>query len=350
MSLSRKCGIFQPMRPNLLRYPNRLVLAFLSFLVLILTGTLGYHWLEEMDMVDSLYMTVITISTVGFGEVRELSHTGRMFTIGLIIGGGVIVAYALSASAEFLMSGEWRRILERRRHSRMLSDLSGHVIVCGFGRVGRRVSHELTDEDVPFIVVDTSSERVEHAWELGYVAVVGNAANETMLREAGIEKARALIAAVSSDAENVFIILTARSLNEDLQIIARANYEDSEPKMIRAGANHTIVPYTISGKRMVTMLMRPNVADFLDEVAHVGGMELLLEQIHIHPESPLAGKSLSQMDIRNNMGITVLACRHTDGKFETHPGPGSMMEPDSILLVLGTRDQLFDMKRFARGN
>jgi len=350
MPLSQNCGIFQSMKPNLFRYPNRLVLAFLLFLVLILTGTLGYHWLEGMDMVDSLYMTVITISTVGFGEVRELSHLGRMFTISLIIGGGVIVAYALSASAEFLMTGEWRRILERRRQSRMLSDLSDHVIVCGFGRVGRRVSIELKEEDVPFIIVDTNPERVEHAWELGYVAVVGNAANEQMLQEAGIEKARALMAAVSSDAENVFIILTARSLNANLQIIARANYEDSEPKMFRAGANHTIVPYTISGKRMVTMLIRPNVADFLDEVSHVGGMELLLEQIHIMPASPLAGKTLSEMDVRNNMGITVLACRHTDGRFETHPGPGTLFEPDSILLVLGTRDQLFDMKRFARGS
>lgn len=232
----------------------------------------------------------------------------------------------------------------------MLSNLSDHVIVCGFGRVGRRVSNELTQEGVSFIVVDTSPERVEHARELGYVAVVGNAANEAMLNEAGIEKARALIACVNSDAENVFIILTARSLNTSLQIIARANYEDSEPKMKRAGANRTIVPYDISGKRMVTMLMRPNVADFLDEVAHVGGMELLLEQIHISPESPFAGKTLLDINVRSSMGITVLACRHTNGKFETHPGPETIIEPDGILIVLGTRDQLRDMKRFARGN
>ena len=337
------------MRPLSSRFPNRLILAFILFLALVIFGTSGYYWLEEMSIVDSIYMTVITISTVGFGEVRELTAAGRMFTIALILGGGGIVAYTLSATAEFFMSGEWRSILESRRNSRMLSELSDHVIVCGFGRVGRRVSNELTHEDVPFIVVDIDPERVEHAWELGYVAVVGNAANENMLKEAGIEQARALFACVNSDAENVFIILTARNLRPNIQIIARANYEDSEPKIIRAGANRTIVPYDISGKRMVTMLMRPNVADFLDEVAHVGGMEFLLEQIHIHPESPLAGKSLSEMDIRNNMGITVLACRHTDGKFETHPGPGSTMEPDSILLVLGTRDQLHDMKRFASG-
>jgi len=330
-------------------YPNRLIIALVSFVVLILVGTSGYHWLEGMTVVDALYMTVITISTVGFGEVRELSAMGRVFTIALILGGGGIVAYTLSVTAEFVMSGEWRNILEARRNSRMLSKLSDHVIVCGFGRVGRRVSDELTQEGVQFIVVDIDPERVEHAWELGYIAVVGNAANETMLNEAGIGEARALIACVNSDAENVFIILTARSLNPDFQIIARANYEDSEPKMIRAGANRTIVPYDISGKRMVTMLMRPNVADFLDEVAHAGGMELLLEQIHISPESPFAGKTLLEMEVRSTMGITVLACRHTDGRFETHPGPETIIEPDGILLVLGTRDQLRAMKRFAQG-
>ena len=332
------------------RYPNRLILAFMSFLALIAIGTSGYHWLEGMDIVDSLYMTVITVSTVGFGEVRELTSYGRMFTIFLILGGGGIAAYSLSVTAEFFMSGEWRRILVARRHSRMLSKLNDHVIVCGFGRVGRRVADELTQEGVPFLVMDIDSERVRHAEEHGYIAVTGNAANEFMLKEAGIESAQALIACVSSDAENVFIILTARSLNERIQIIARANYEDSEPKMIRAGANRTIVPYTISGKRMVTMLMRPSVADFLDEVAHVGGMELLLEQIHVQPESPLAGKTLAEMSLRNNMGITVLACRHTDGKFETHPGPETLIEPDGILLVLGTREQLREMKLFAKGN
>lgn len=339
-----------PMKLITSRYPNRLTFAFISFLALIVVGTSGYHWLEGMSVIDSLYMTVITISTVGFGEVRKLSSYGRMFTIGLILGGGGIAAYSISITAEFFMSGEWRRILETRRRSRMLSKLSNHVIICGFGRVGRRVADELTKEGVPFIVVDTDPDRIRSAEEHGYISMTGNAANENMLKQAGIGSARALVAAVSSDAENVFIVLTARSLSSKIQIIARANYEDSEPKLVRAGANRTIVPYTISGKRMVTMLVRPNVADFLDEVAHVGGMELVLEQIHIHPESRLAGRTLADMDIRNSMGITVLACRHTDGKFETHPGPETLIEPDSIMLVLGTRDQLRDMKRYASGD
>lgn len=338
------------MIPITQRIPNRLFLAFISFLVLILVGTSGYHLLEGMDLVDSLYMTVITISTVGFGEVRQLSALGRLFTIGLIIGGGVIVAYSLSVSAEFLMTGEWRRIMETRRHTHMLSKLSDHVIVCGFGRVGKRVSDELTQEGVPFVVVDTHPEQVKHAEELGYIAIVGNAANDAMLKAAGIDKARALIAAVNSDAENVFIILTARNLNANIQILARANYEDSEPKMIRAGADRTIVPYDISGKRMVTMLMRPSVADFLDEVAHVSGLELLLEQIQIEPESPLAGKTISETNIRNKIGVAILACQDPQGIFDMNPGPQTLIEPDGLLLILGTREQLREMIRFAKGN
>jgi voltage-gated potassium channel len=216
--------------------------------------------------------------------------------------------------------------------------------------VGKRVSDELTQEGVPFVVVDTQPEQVQHAEGLGYIAIVGNAANDSMLVQAGIDNARALVAAVNSDAENVFIILTARNLNADIQIIARANYEDSEPKMIRAGANRTIVPYDISGKRMVTMLVRPSVADFLDEVAHVSGLELLLEQIKIEPNSPLAGKTISETNFRTEMGVAILACRNPEGVFDMHPGPQTLIEPDALLLVLGTREQLRDMLRYARGD
>jgi len=232
----------------------------------------------------------------------------------------------------------------------MLSKLTDHVIVCGFGRVGRKVASELTQEGIPFIIVDTDPVRVEHARGHDYIAVVGNAANENMLKQAGIDTARGLVAAVNSDAENVFIVLTARGLNPTIQIVARANFEDSEPKLIRAGANGTIVPYTISGKRMVTMLVRPSVADFLDEVAHVGGMELLLEQVRVEPNSRLAGKTIAESNIRSEQGVTVLACRHIDGKFDTHPGPETVIEPNGLLLVLGTREQLRELMKYAKAN
>lgn len=230
----------------------------------------------------------------------------------------------------------------------MLSELSEHVIVCGFGRVGRHVAEELAAENVPFIVIDTDEDRVAHAQKRGYLTIIGNAANETLLQKVGIERARAMVAAVDSDAENVFITLTARSLNPNIYIIARANYEDSEPKLISAGANRTMMPYHISGKRIVTMLVRPSVADFLDEVVHAGGLELFLEEVHVQPGSELAGKTISEAQVRNQIGVTVLACRTQAGEFDTRIGPETTLQPGGLLIVLGTREQLRDMIRLAQ--
>ena len=332
------------------RFPSRFILAFTTFLVLILIGTSGYHWLEGLSLVDALYMTVITISTVGFGEVRPLSPLGRIFTVVLILGGGGLAAFSVSVTVDFIMSGEWRSYWERRRRFRMLTNLSDHVIVCGFGRVGRHVADELSAETVPFIVVDTDPEEVAHAQKYGYLAVVGNAANETLLRQIGIERARAMVAAVNSDAENVFITLTARSLNPGIFIVARVNYEDSEQKLLRAGADRAMMPYHISGKRMVTMLVRPSVADFLDEIAHTSGLEFLLEEVIIEPTSVLAGKSISEAQLRERLGVTVLACRSEDGTFDTHLGPYTILKPGGLLIVLGTREQLREMMEVAKGD
>lgn len=336
------------MSPASSRFPNRFILAFVTFLALILVGTSGYHWLEGMSIVDALYMTVITISTVGFGEVRALSPTGRMFTITLILGGGGLAAFSVTVAVDFIMSGQWRVYWNTRRRFRMLSELSEHVIVCGFGRVGRHVAEELAAENVPFIVIDTDEDRVAHAQKRGYLTIIGNAANETLLQKVGIERARAMVAAVDSDAENVFITLTARSLNPNIYIIARANYEDSEPKLISAGANRTMMPYHISGKRIVTMLVRPSVADFLDEVVHAGGLELFLEEVHIQPGSELADKTISEAQVRNQIGVTVLACRTQAGEFDTRIGPETTLQPGGLLIVLGTREQLRDMIRLAQ--
>ncbi len=336
------------MSPASSRFPNRFILAFVTFLALILVGTSGYHWLEGMSIVDALYMTVITISTVGFGEVRALSPTGRMFTITLILGGGGLAAFSVTVAVDFIMSGQWRVYWNTRRRFRMLSELSEHVIVCGFGRVGRHVAEELAAENVPFIVIDTDEDRVAHAQKRGYLTIIGNAANETLLQKVGIERARAMVAAVDSDAENVFITLTARSLNPNIYIIARANYEDSEPKLISAGANRTMMPYHISGKRIVTMLVRPSVADFLDEVVHAGGLELFLEEVHVQPGSALAGKTISEAQVRNQIGVTVLACRTQAGEFDTRIGPETTLQPGGLLIVLGTREQLRDMIRLAQ--
>jgi voltage-gated potassium channel len=336
------------MSPSQSRFPNKFVLAFATFVALIMVGASGYHWLEGMSIVDALYMTVITISTVGFGEVRALSPMGRIFTIALILGGGGLAAFSVTVTVDFIMSGEWRVFWETRRRFRMLSELTNHVIVCGFGRVGRHVADELAAENVPFIVIDTDEDRVVQAQKRGYLAITGNAANENLLQKVRIDQARAMVAAVDSDAENVFITLTARSLKSDLYIVARANYEASESKLISAGANRTMMPYHISGKRIVTTLIRPSVADFLDEVVQAGGLELFLEEVRVEPGSVLAGKTIFEAQVRNHLGVTILACRTNEGEFDTRIGPDTTLLPGGLLIVLGTREQLNEMIKLAK--
>lgn len=328
---------------------RRLFLAVIILLCLIVIGTVGFMLLEGFVFVDALYMTIITLSTVGFGEIKTLSANGRLFTILLIIGGGGLAAFSISTTVDFIVSGQWQDYLQQRRRLRMLNSLSQHVIVCGFGRVGRHVCDELAAEGISFVVIETDQERIEHAEKHGYLAVKGNAARVDVLTNAGICNARGLVAAVNSDAENVFIVLTARSLSESIYIVARANYEDSEPKLLRAGANCTIEPYRISGKRMVTMIMRPNVGDFLDEVVHAGGMELVLEQIQILPSSPLDGKTLSESDISGQYGVTVLACRSVAGEPYTSAGPNTLLKDGMSVIVLGTPTQLKKLMFVAKG-
>lgn len=229
----------------------------------------------------------------------------------------------------------------------MLSRMKNHTIVCGYGRVGRHVATELKREGMSLVIIDKDPQRVKNAEQAGFLAIPGNAANESQLIAAGIQQARHLVAAVSSDAENVFIVLTARGLQPDLHIVARANYEDSEPKLVKAGANRVITPYSITGRRMVSLLVRPDVADFLDEVMHSSGLELFLEQVMIRPGSPLAGQTLWEVQLRSTTGVTVLACKPPSGGLITAPKPEMILQPQMLLIVLGTQDQLRALETMA---
>lgn len=331
------------------RAMRRFSFGLIGLFVVLIIGSAGYRWLEGMDFLDALYMTVITISTVGFGEIKPLSPGGRILTMALIISGALLAAYTLTVFGDLLASGEWRARWEHQKRMRMLAQLNNHIIVCGYGRVGKHVAHELTAEGLPFIVIDVNAEAIAHVGELGRLGLHGNAADETLLKQAGIERARGLVAAVNSDAENVFIVLTARSLCPDLLIIARANYEESESKLMRAGANHLIQPYRIAGRRMVTWLVRPAVADFLDDVTHAGGLELLLEQVHLAPTSALVGQTLAQAQLRERFGVTVLACRLPDGCVNTNLEPNTVLQAESDVIALGTREQLQAVIKLARG-
>ena len=326
---------------------RRFVFSATALVVLVAIGAAGYRWIEGMSAVDALYMAVITLSTIGFGEVEPLSPIGRLFTVGLIVAGGGLAALTLSGVAEFVLSGEWRARWEHRRRSRMMAHLAHHTIICGYGRVGRQIAHDLQAEGLPFVVIDPSPVKIATIQEAGYLALQGDAAHDINLQQAGIDRARSLVAAANTDAENVFIVLTARSLRPDLLILARANYEESEPKLLRAGADRVILPYSITARRMVTILVRPDVADFLDEVSHASGMELLVEQVAIAASSTLAGQTLAQARLSNRLGITVLAYKPAGGALKQSPTPETVLEAAGTMIVLGTREQLQALTKLA---
>ena len=319
---------------------------------LLLIGTAGYTTIERWSFIDAAYMTIITLSTVGFGETHPLSPTGRVFTVVLIVGGASLAAYAFSTLGEFISTGELRAHLEQRRHSRILKTLKDHVVVCGYGRVGRHVVHELIAEGVSFVVVDKDLAAVEHVRHNGHLALLGNAANDDVLREAGIERAIGLVAAVNSDAENVFIVLSARGLKPSLSIVARANFEDSESKLRRAGADRVIDPYRISGRRMVTMMLLPEVADFLDEIAHASGIELLIDQVHLVATSPLVGKTVGDVHalLFEKLGVTMLACALPNEALRlVQANAQALLVPDTLLIAFGPTSQLALFENMAAG-
>ncbi len=330
------------------RLLDRFVPIVIGLLVLPAIGVAGYCWIERWPVMDALYMTVTTLATVGYSEVHPLSQGGRIFTMALIVSGGVMAAYAVTQLAQMVFSGEWREYWEYQKRTRMMTKLTNHIIVCGYGRVGRNVVAELKAEGLPLVVIDLLPAKVALVEESGALAVLGDAAHESKLKEAGIDRARGLVAAAKSDAENVFIVLTARCLRPDLAIVARANVEESEPKLIRAGATRVILPYHITGRRMVTMLVRPDVADFLDEVTHASGMELLLEQIQIAPNSPLVGLTLSAARHRHQFDVTVLACKGADRRWDTRPRSDTVVQASSQLIALGTLEHLQKLIELAR--
>lgn len=334
-------GLADGSRRLLLR---RFSITLTALCVLVVAGVAGYRWLEDASVVDALYMTVISITTVGFGEVpHPFSPGGRLFTIALIVAGVSVAAYALSSAAQYVVSAEWQAQLAERRRRHMLENLRDHIIVCGYGRVGTGVVHELLAERLSFVVIELDPAPVARLREMGHLALQGNAADEMLLRQAGIERARGIVVAANSDAENVYITLTARGLRPDINIVARASYEESEPKLLRAGANRVIMPFGIAGRRMVTMLVRPDVADFIDVVSSAGGLELFVEQVHVSPRSALAGQTLGDADLAGRLGVSVLAARPPGGKLTMQPGPDTMLAPMTELVVLGTKDQLVQL-------
>ncbi len=308
----------------------------ISLLVVIITGgTLGYVLIEGWSVWDGLYMAVTTVATVGFREVHPLSRTGEAFTLLLIIGGVGTAFYSATLLATHVVEGGLHRRFIERRQKRMLENLRDHFILCGYGRIGSLIADELNQQDVPFVVVEKDPERVSNLVERGWVAVAADASHEDVLVRVGIHKARGLIAAVGTDAENVYAVLTARVVRPDLFIIARVESDDAEHKLRRAGADRVISPYHIGASHMAQTALRPAVVDFVQLATSSGHLDLSMEQVRIQEGSGLVGQTILDAGIRQRFGVIVVAIRRVDGTMDFNPSPDATFRAGDEMVVLG---------------
>jgi len=310
-----------------------------TLLLVVGIGIIGYMIIEGWSFLDALYMTVVTLSTVGYEEVHSLTTAGRIFSILLIIGGVGVMLYTLTTIVRYLIEGQFTNILGRRRMKEKLSKLKGHVILCGYGKVGREVARVFKREGAPFVVVELNQEALDDATDAGYLCLHGNATSDDVLKEAGVQQARALVAALGSDADNLYTTLSARELHSDLFIVARASAEESEPKLKRAGADRIMSPYRIGGRRMAMLTLRPLVVDFIDITMHSRGRELVLENIKVWPGSPVEGKNVKEGS-KCCGGAAILAVRKKDGRLLANPSQETLLELEDEPVIIGTREQL----------
>lgn len=315
---------------------GRLRRAIAMVVAVLVVGTIGYL-LFGLSFTDAVYQTVTTVSTVGFRELHEFSTLEQWFTIGIIILGASTVLYTFTLAVQVVVDGDLRQFLGRRFMNREISKLSGHTIVCGWGRVGRAVADDLHGAGHDVVVVDIDADRIA---SLPYPTVVGDATLDATLRTAGLERAGALIAALEGDAENLFVTLSARAIVPDLFIVARARQDESVPKLANAGADRVVNPQELGAARMASFVARPHVAEFVDVVMHERSLEFRMQEFEITDGSPLVGKTLREANLRKITGVLVLAVRLTDGSFTTNPDPGMTIENKQVLIAVGTDDDL----------
>jgi voltage-gated potassium channel len=314
---------------------ERLLLALSFVLAVVAVGTAGFITLEKRSFLDALYLTLATISTLGMKTQSQavFSQAGKIWIMFLIVVGIVSAMIALSTIASMIIEGQVRSILGRRKVNIKIASLHNHFIIAGYGRMGRSLCSHLHQSGASLVIVDQDSQNTVLAEQDGFLYVLGDATEETVLRDAGIERARGLVAALSSDAENVFATLMARDLNPKLFIAARAEKIESEKRLLRAGANKAICPLVIGARRLANILTRPGVVDFIDFATE--GFELEAEQFHIESDSKLIGQSLSQANLPRQVGILVVALRHKDGSTSFNPRPDSVIQDGDTLLVIG---------------
>lgn len=320
----------------------KLRISLIMLIAIITLGTVGYTTIEKMTVFDSFYMTLITISTVGFSEITPLSQSGRILTVIIIVSGISLLTYTLSQIATVFIEGELVKLLGRRKLGKQISDLKDHFIVCGFGRIGEVLSKELADENIPFVVVERQGEKTELLEKMQYLYLAGDATDDDILLQAGLMRAKGLATAVSTDADNVFITLSAKGLNPDIFVLSRAADLQNESKLLRAGASRVVCPYNMGGARMAQILKKPTVVDFLDTAMMSGELGLKLEEAVVQSSSMLVGKTLIASNLRRDFGVIIVAIKKSSGEMVFNPGPQAIIDADDVIVTIGKQE---DMKR-----
>jgi voltage-gated potassium channel len=320
--------------------PRRLARIAIALVVTLAGGTLGFVLIEHYSLFDAFYMTLNTVTTVGAGEMRPLSHMGRLFNSFLIFFGVTVMFLAVGAMTQTIIELELNQFFGKRRVKKMIEKLQGHYIVCGFGRVGRGAADELRMQGATFVIVDHNEEKVERAIKDGMLAVLADASRDEVLREVGIDRAKGLIATLASDADNLFLILSARTLNSKIQLTARVAEQASEEKLRRAGADFVFAPYNSTGHRMAQALLKPHVQQFIDFTTQNMEVKVNIEQVRVSARSKFVDSTIAGMQIRSEMGVIVLAIRKADGKMLFNPPADSHIALGDYLIVMGQSEGL----------
>jgi len=326
---------------------RKLILAVILIFLVISFGTAGYMGIEEWGFLDSLYMTVITLTTVGYEETHRLSTSGRIFTIILAISGVGTVLYTLGIGAQFILEGEIHQIFRRKRLEKKLEGLKDHYIICGYGRMGKIIAKELLIKYLNIVVIEKFQEALNGKEDC--LIIEGDATKDDVLRKAGIERARCLISVLPSDAENLFVVLSARVLNPNLLIVARAGEEGSEQKLLRAGADKALSPYYIGGIRIAQTVLKPAVMDFIEFATKSGNIELQMEELPIREGSKLAGRTLNECGIGRELGVIIVAIKQVAGEMRFNPTFRTEIQVGDTLIAVGESSKLRTLEEMATG-
>jgi len=316
-----------------------------ALLLLALIGTAGFHFIEGWTWFDGLYMIVTTFTTIGYQEIHPLSHAGRIFNLALIVSGVSLVFLGIGSLTQALLEFELASFFGKRKMEREISRLSDHYIICGAGRVGRSAARELARRPAPFLIIEQSEAKAAR-YNDEWLIMIGDATQEQTLRDAHIERARGLVAATTTDATNLYIVLTARGLNPRLKIIARASEEDAEKHLLTAGADSVVSPYLFAGQRIAQSFLRPHVVSFLDTATTHLGMDLGIGEISVPKHSSFAGKTIESSRIRQDRGVIILAIKREQG-MRFNPSPEDRIEPGDYLIAMGEPGQLRQLEQMA---